>query len=77
MKNFIFNSQQICMRRKTGIISESEVKKMRIRYPPQADKFRGGSEFQTDGVAVTAPAGILQYFEDLERGTNPAAAGGQ
>jgi hypothetical protein len=40
--------------------------------------FRGGSEFQTDcvavtalaGVAVTALAGILQYLEDLKRGTN-------
>jgi hypothetical protein len=33
-------------------------------------QFRGGSEFQTDGVAVPALAGIRQCFEDLKRGTN-------
>ena len=36
---------------------------------------RGGAEFQTDGAAVTATAGILKYFEDLKRGTNPASGG--
>jgi hypothetical protein len=35
--------------------------------PPEADKDRGGAEFQT--------AGILLYVEDLKRGTNPAEKG--
>jgi hypothetical protein len=33
-------------------------------------QYRGGREVQTDGVAVTATAGILQYFEDLNRAPN-------
>jgi len=33
-------------------------------------QFRGGAEFKTDCVAVTAIAGILKYFEDFKRGTN-------
>jgi len=33
-------------------------------------QYQGGREFQTDGVAVTAIAGILQYFEDLNRAPN-------
>jgi len=33
---------------------------------------QGGTEFQPDGVAVTAIAGILKYVEDLKRGLNPA-----
>ena len=31
---------------------------------------QGGAEFQTDGVAVTAIADILRYFEDVKRGPN-------
>jgi len=40
-------------------------------------QYRGGREVQTDGVAVTAIAGILAYFEDLNRAPNPAEKGGR
>ena len=33
-------------------------------------QYQGGHEVQTDGVAVTALAGIHQYFEDLNRVPN-------
>jgi hypothetical protein len=33
-------------------------------------QYQGGREVYTDGVAVTAIAGIHQYFEDLNRAPN-------
>jgi len=38
---------------------------------------QGGAEFQPDGVAVTAIAGILKYFGGLKRRPNPADKGGR